>query len=601
MAKESYMFDYRRTHDCGCLKKDHLGIYVTLSGWVHRRRDHGGLIFIDLRDRFGITQLVFDPEKTASAHHIAETLRSEWVISIKGKVIPRREGMENPKLPTGEIEVQVTDVEVLSQAKTPPFSISDEFIEVHEEIRLKYRYLDIRRGDIAHKLEKRHRIMMTTRQFMDEHQFLEISTPILAKSTPEGARDYLVPSRIHPGTFFALPQSPQIFKQILMIAGMDRYFQIAPCFRDEDLRSDRQPEFTQIDIEMSFGTPIDLMNIMESLLKTIFKKCNDIEIQTPFKRIPHETCLNLYGTDRPDLRFGMEFVQLNQIAKRSQFSVFLEQLQQGGIVKGFVVKGGADTSRKGIEEYTSFVSRFGVQGLAWMKMQENGLTSSIVKFFSEELQKELIEHAKIEPGDLILMVADTPQRTNQALDHLRRHIARERKLIPTNQYEFLWVTDFPLFSWDEEEQRLVSEHHPFTSPNPEDIHLLETDPLKMRSSGYDIVLNGYEIGGGSQRIHQSELQKKIFEKLKLTPEDLKSKFGFFLDALSYGTPPHLGIALGLDRLVMILTQTENIRDVIAFPKTQKASDLMMESPATVSPKQLHELKLIVEDSEFSWK
>lgn len=594
------MFDYRRTHDCGALRQKDVGGVVTLSGWVHRRRDHGGLIFIDLRDRFGLTQLVFDPEKNAAIHQEAEKLRSEWVISIRGIVQKRREGMSNAKIATGDIEVIVTEIEILSKAKTPPFSISDELIEVNEELRLKYRYLDIRRGDIAQKLIQRHKVMMAARTFMDQKGFLEISTPILGKSTPEGARDYLVPSRIYPGSFFALPQSPQIFKQLLMVSGMDRYFQIATCFRDEDLRADRQPEFTQIDIEMSFGTPPDLMAIIEELLKAIFENCAGIKVSLPFRRLSHAACMEKYGCDRPDLRFGMELINLDSIASRSSFSVFTDQLSQGSIVKGICVKGGADISRKGIEEYTEFVSRLGIQGLAWMKMQETGLNSSIVKFFSEELQKELIEAAHLETGDLLFMIADTPARTNQALDHLRRRLARDRNLIPADQYEFLWVTDFPLFNWDEEEQRLASEHHPFTSPHLDDLHLFETEPLKMRSSGYDIVLNGYEIGGGSQRIHNSDLQKKIFEMLKLTPDELKAKFGFFLEALSYGTPPHLGVALGLDRILMILTQTENIRDVIAFPKTQKASDLMMECPSKVAQKQLKELKIAIEDADFSW-
>jgi aspartyl-tRNA synthetase len=595
------MFDYRRTHTCGILRSKDISTSVTLSGWVHRRRDHGGLIFIDLRDRFGLTQLVFDPVKNPRAHVKAEKLRSEWVISIKGTVIPRHEGMTNPKLATGEIEVFVEEIEILSKAKTPPFSIADENIEVNEELRLKYRYLDIRRGDVAKKLIARHKIMMATRQYLDQEGFLEISTPILGKSTPEGARDYLVPSRIYPGTFYALPQSPQIFKQLLMVSGMDRYFQIAQCFRDEDLRADRQPEFTQVDMEISFGKPEDIMRIIEELLKYIFKTCSGIDIKTPFRRLSHAACMDKYGCDRPDLRFGMELHQLDEIARESTFTVFLDQLKQGGIIKGLCVKGGADMSRKTIDEYTEFVGRLGVKGLAWIKRQENGLNSSIVKFFSEELQQKLIQKMALEVGDIIFMIADMPNRTNQTLDHLRRKIARDRNLIEPNRYEFLWVTDFPLFSWNEEENRLQSEHHPFTSPNLEDLDLIENEPLKMRSSGYDIVLNGYEIGGGSQRIHNSELQQKIFERLKLSPEELETKFGFFLEALSYGTPPHLGIALGLDRLVMILTQTENIRDVIAFPKTQKASDLMMESPSRVATEQLKELGInIIDDSQFSW-
>lgn len=585
------MLDYRRTHTCGALRKTDVGQKVILSGWVHRRRDHGGLIFIDLRDRYGLTQLVFDPEKNPGAHELAEKLRAEWVLTAHGIVHPRAEGMTNPKLPTGEIEITVETFEALSKAKTPPFSICDENIDVNEELRLKFRYLDIRRGDIAEKLVKRHQAMMTTRHFLDQQGFLEISTPILGKSTPEGARDYLVPSRVYPGSFYALPQSPQIFKQLLMVSGMDRYFQVAQCFRDEDLRADRQPEFTQIDIEMSFGKPEDLQTIVEGLVKSIFKATKGVDIQIPFRRITHKDCMDRFGCDRPDLRFGMELKVLDDIAARSGFAVFQEVLQQGGTIKGLCVKGGSDISRKQIDEYTDFVGRLGIKGLAWMKKAEGALTSSIVKFFDENLQKELTERLDIQDGDLIFMIADERSKANQGLDHLRRKIARDRGLMKSDLLEFLWVTDFPLFTWNQEENRLDSEHHPFTSPHLEDIALFDTEPLKMRSSGYDLVLNGYEIAGGSQRIHNSELQQKIFECLKLTPEDLQTKFGFFLEALSYGTPPHLGIALGLDRIMMIVTDTENIRDVIAFPKTQKASDLMMECPSKVAPQQLKDLNL----------
>jgi len=562
------MYNFRRTHTCGDLRENDVGSTVSLSGWVHRRRDHGGLIFIDLRDRFGLTQLVFDPVLAPEMHAAAERLRSEWVISIQGTVLARREGMKNPKLATGAIEISVTELNVLSKAKTTPFSICDDQIDVNEELRLKYRYLDIRRGDIARKLITRHSIMMATRKILDAHRFIEIATPILGKSTPEGARDYLVPSRVYPGSFYALPQSPQIFKQLLMVGGMDRYFQIAQCFRDEDLRADRQPEFTQIDIEMSFGTPEDLMPIIEELLKTIFQECVGVTVKTPFRRLSHAVCLQKYGCDRPDLRFDMLLHDLSDIARASTFTVFHEQLAQEGCIKGLCVKGGADISRKQIDAYTEFVGRLDIKGLAWMKKQEGQLSSTITKFFDAELQQKIIDVMGVEDGDLIFMIADQPARVNQGLDHLRRKLAKDRGLIPADSYEFLWVTDFPLFAWDADEKRFCSEHHPFTSPHFEDLHLMESNPGKVRSQAYDIVLNGYEIGGGSQRIHDSELQQKIFELLKLTPQELKSKFGFFLEALSYGTPPHLGIALGLDRIAMVLTHTDNIRDVIAFPKTQ---------------------------------
>lgn len=588
------MSSFKRSHDCGALRSADINSKVSLSGWVHRRRDHGGLIFIDLRDRYGLTQLLFDPAKSPEAHSLAEKLRSEWVITVQGTVIPREEGMVNTKLPTGEIEIAVDHLEVLSKALNPPFSISDETIDVNEELRLRYRYLDIRRGSVAQKLAVRHKAMMATRQYLDSHQFMEIQTPILGKSTPEGARDYLVPSRVHEGHFYALPQSPQLFKQLLMIAGMDRYFQIAQCFRDEDLRADRQPEFTQIDLEMSFATPEDLFPIIEGLVAKVFKECAGINVEIPFRRMGYYEVMEKYGTDKPDLRFGMELAVLDDIAKESEFSVFLEQLRAGGVVKGICVKGGADISRKGIDDYTALVGRLGIMGLAWMKMTEAGLNSNIVKFFSPELQQKLIERFKAEPGDVIFMVADAPERANQALDHLRRRIAKDRGLIDPNRYEFLWVTEFPLFTWNTEESRLDSVHHPFTSPHFDDISMIESDPLKVRSSGYDLVLNGYEIGGGSQRIHNSELQEKIFRGLKMTKDEIQSRFGFFVDALAHGTPPHLGIALGLDRLVMLLTGTDNIRDVIAFPKTQKASDLMMQSPGTVSRDQLDELHIKIE-------
>lgn len=591
------MASYIRTHLNHELSKKNIGEKVVLSGWVHRRRDHGGLIFIDLRDRFGLTQIVFKPEINLNIHTLASTLRSEWVIAIKGKVIPRAPGMVNTKLETGEIEIEVHELDILSKAQTPPFSISDETIEVNEELRLQYRYLDIRRGDIAKRLVARHKLMLAARKYMDANRFLEISTPILAKSTPEGARDYLVPSRIYPGTFYALPQSPQLFKQLLMIGGMDRYFQIASCFRDEDLRADRQPEFTQIDIEMSFGTFEQLSSIIEGLVIDIFKEVSGIEVYPPFRRMAYQEAMEKYGCDKPDLRFGMSFYRLTDLIKQSNFTLLKHEIEKGAIVKGFTVKGGAEISRKTIDDYSPFVSKFGCAGVAWIKIQEEGPTSNVVKFFDKKTLDELVAKMEGEKGDLLLFVASQEKQVNQALDHLRRHIANERGLIKNGTFEFLWVTDFPLFQWDTETNNYAAEHHPFTSPHLEDIHLLDIDPLKVRSSSYDLVLNGYEIASGSQRIHDSETQEKIFRLLKLTEEDIKKRFGFFIEALSYGTPPHLGIALGLDRLTMILTHTTNIRDVIAFPKTQKASDLMLEAPSAVMNEQLRELKIHVENSK----
>lgn len=585
------MFDYRRSHHLGELRPEHIGSQVTLSGWVHRRRDHGGLIFIDLRDRFGLTQLVFDPTLSPEAHNKAESIRSEWVISVKGKVRSRGEGMTNPNLATGAIEIEAQELEILSRAKTPPFSLSDDNLEVNEELRLKFRHLDLRRKELQDKLIKRHQAQLIARNYLSQQGFLEISTPILGKSTPEGSRDYLVPSRIHPGEFYALPQSPQVFKQLLMVAGMDRYFQIATCFRDEDLRADRQPEFTQIDLEMSFGTPEEIYVLIEGLLKTMFEELTGKAVKTPFRRMTYDEVMRLYGSDKPDLRFGMEMAEIADIAEKSEFTVFKEALKEGALIKGFKVDGGAKISRKAIDQYTLFVGNLGIKGLAWMKLTPEGLQGSICKFFSDELQKELISRFDMKEGDLIFMIADNPDRCNLALDHLRRKIAKDEGLVDPNRYEFLWVTDFPLFHWNAEEGRLDSLHHPFTAPHPEDLHLMDKEPLKVRSMGYDIVLNGYEIGGGSQRIHDSGLQEKIFQALQLTPEAIRQKFGFFVEALKYGTPPHLGLALGLDRILMIATGTDNIRDVIAFPKTQKASDLMMECPSEVDPLQLKELKL----------
>ncbi len=586
-------FDYRRTHTCGEITSHLIGSEVTLCGWVHRRRDHGGLIFVDLRDRYGLTQLVFDPTVDQKMHESANQLRSEWVVSVKGSVIPRAEGMQNPNLQTGEIEIQVKQLGILEKSLTPPFSVCDEYTNANEDLRLQYRYLDIRRGLIAKNLQIRHQVMSIFRNFLSTHDFLEIQTPILGKSTPEGARDYLVPSRVHSGQFYALPQSPQLFKQLLMIAGMDRYFQVAPCFRDEDLRSDRQPEFTQIDIEMSFSHPKDLQTLVEKGMKQLFKQILDLNIAAPFQRLSYETAMESYGTDKPDLRFGMPLVRVDSIVKNGSFSVFLEQLEMGGIVKGICIKNGASLSRKEIDQLAAFVSDFGLKGLGWMKHQKEGLTSSIVKFFDPPLQQLLIQAFQSTPGDLLVFAAEQEAVVNQALDHLRRHVAKKQNLIDPNQYAFAWVTDFPLVEWDAEEGRFTALHHPFTAPHPDDLNFFTSNPAKVRSLAYDLVLNGYEIGGGSQRIHNEATQKMVFDLLKLSSHEIETKFGFFMQSLRYGTPPHLGIALGLDRIVMLLAKTENIRDVIAFPKTQKASDLMMKCPSSVHQNQLHELNLKV--------
>lgn len=583
------MATYTRTHNNGQLTKKDIGTKVSLSGWVHRRRDHGSLIFIDLRDRFGITQLLFNPQHNNQLHEKAKDLRAEWVVNVKGKVVPRAEGLVNSKLTTGEIEIEVHDIEILSKAKTPPFSISEDIL-ANEELRLQYRYLDIRRGEIAKRLEIRHKLMLATRNYMSQHQFLEISTPILGKSTPEGARDFLVPSRNFPGSFYALPQSPQIFKQLLMVAGMDRYFQIASCFRDEDMRADRQPEFTQIDLEMSFGTEEELFPIIEGLVGKLFVEALGIELYAPFRRMTYQEALEKYGTDKPDLRFNMELVRVTDLAKKTSFPHFLNHINEGGIVKCIPVKKADEISRKRIEGYASFVQKFGVDGVFWLKVSES---SGIAKFFDEETLQELIKRTESEPSDLLIFLAGQEKRVNQACDHLRRQIANERGIIDKKKFSFLWITDFPLFQWDEETQSYECEHNPFTAPHREDIALLEVDPLKMRSSSYDLVLNGYEIASGAARIFNSELQEKIFKLLKLTQEDIEKRFGFFIEALKYGTPPSLGIALGFDRLVMILTYGESIRDVIAFPKTQKGNDLMLDAPSAVMKEQLSELKIHV--------
>ena len=577
-----------RTHKCNELSLNHVGDRVRLSGWVHRYRNHGGVVFIDLRDRFGITQIVCRQEESPELHRLMDQVRSEWVLCVEGLVCARLEGMENPNLATGSIEVEVSHLEILSRAQNLPFSISDEHINVNEELRLTYRYLDMRRGDILDRLMWRHKVMLACREYLDEQGFTEVVTPILGKSTPEGARDYLVPSRIYPGNFYALPQSPQLFKQILMVGGLDRYFQIATCFRDEDLRADRQPEFAQINMEMSFGGPEDLFPIVENLVARMFA-VKGVELSTPFQRMTYQEAKEFYGTDKPDLRFGLRLKNCCEYAKKFSFSIFLDQMAQGGIVKGFCVPGGADISRKQLDGYTDFVKRYGAMGLVWIKNQDGKISSNVAKFASEEVFQEMFEAFEAKDQDMLLLVAAPEAVANQSLDHLRRLIAKERQLYDATQYQFVWITDFPLFA--KEDGELCPEHHPFTAPLDEDIPLLDKDPLSVRSSSYDLVLNGYEIASGSQRIHNPDLQNKIFGLLKLSQESVKEKFGFFIDALSFGTPPHLGIALGLDRIMMVLTGAETIREVIAFPKTQKAGDLMMSAPSEILPIQLKELGL----------
>jgi aspartyl-tRNA synthetase len=584
--------EFRRSHQCGELRESHVGERVILGGWIHRRRDHGGLIFIDLRDRYGVTQLVFDPREQPTAHAGAEKLRLESVIGIEGTVVRRGEAAVNGKLPTGMIEIRVDKLRLLSEARPTPFPINEDSTHVSDEVRLKYRYLEIRQGELARTLQMRHQVTLGMRRFFDCYGFVEVQTPILAKTTPEGARDYLVPSRLSPGHFYALPQSPQIFKQLLMVAGMDRYFQIAPCFRDEDLRADRQPEFYQLDLEMSFTTRDELFDLLEELMVELFRQIKGIELPRPFPRIPFKECLERFGSDKPDLRYGLELVRLDAIAQESQFQIFHQHLAAGGCVKAMRLPGLAEMPRRQIDEYTQFVTRFGLDGLAWVKVVDGQFQGGVSKFFQEPVQKRILEALGAESGDLIFMAAQAENRVNQGLDHLRRRLGRELNLIP-DSYNFLWVTDFPQFEWNDNEARVDFAHNPFAAPHPDDLHLMDTEPLKMRASTYDLVLNGYELGTGSQRIHDPELQRRVFELIQLTPEQIQYRFGFFTEALQYGTPPHRGIGLGLDRLIMVLAGSDTIRDVIAFPKTQKGTDLMMDAPSLPEPKQLDELHLSV--------
>ena len=583
-----FLGDWKRTHLCGALTAADIGKEVILMGWVMRRRDHGNLIFIDLRDREGLAQVVFDPDTCPDAHKKAEGVRNEFVVAIKGKVIPRPEGTVNPNLKTGQVEVIVSDCKLLNRSKPLPFTL-DGYVEVAENIRLRHRYLDLRRPVLQYNMILRSKVNQLTRKYLTENNFLEIETPFLTKSTPEGARDFLVPSRINQGNFYALPQSPQLFKQILMVSGFDRYFQVVRCFRDEDLRADRQPEFTQIDCEMSFIDREDIITVMEGLIATIFREANGVDVTLPIPRMIYAEAIRRFGVDNPDLRFGLELVELSEAVKSAGFKVFADVVAGGGIVKGINVKGGATMSRKDIDDLTEFVKIYGAKGLAYVKMTTEGWQSPIAKFFTPGEIAAMDSIFAAQEGDLLLFVADKAKVVNDSLGKLRNHLARVLGLLDKEVFNFVWITDFPLLEWDDDEQRWAAVHHPFTAPMDEDLSYVESDPGRCRAKAYDLVLNGNEIGGGSIRIHQEKVQSLMFKMLGLGEEDARNKFGFLLDALEYGTPPHGGIAFGMDRLVMLLTGSESIRDVIAFPKTQKGVCLMSEAPSRVDDKQLKEL------------
>lgn len=580
----------KRTMMCGEVGAQHIGSEVVLMGWVQRRRDHGGLIFIDLRDRTGLVQIVFDPESGADAFSKAERVRNEYVLAAVGKVRPRPEGTVNPNLATGEIEVYISEVRVLASSKTPPFYIEDG-VDVDELVRLKYRYLDLRRPEMQANLQLRHNVAFAMRDYLNRYGFLEIETPVLGKSTPEGARDYLVPSRVHQGEFYALPQSPQLYKQLLMVSGFDKYFQIARCFRDEDLRADRQPEFTQVDLEMSFIDEEQIQTLMEDMVAEVFQKALNVTIPTPFKRLTWTEAMETYGSDKPDLRFDIPLVDVADLVIDSEFKVFANVAKSGGRVKGINAKGCAKYSRREIDALTAYVAIYGAKGLAWLKVTENGVESSISKFFTAEQLQALCDRMGAEPGDLLMFVADKPSVVADALGHLRCEIAKREGLIDENEFNFCWVIEFPLLEWSEEEKRYTAMHHPFTCPMLEDVQYLDEEPGRVRARAYDMVLNGVELGGGSIRIHNMELQEKMLECLGFTKERAHENFGFLLDAFEYGVPPHGGMAFGLDRMIMLMSKTDSIRDVIAFPKTQSAACMLTAAPGEVTDKQLKELAI----------
>lgn len=583
----------QRTHTCGELREEHIGKSVIINGWVDTRRDLGGLIFIDIRDRYGITQVVFEPHFNEDAHHNAKVLRSEFVISIEGVVRKRPEGTENPQLDTGMVDVMVNKLTILNEAVTPPFPI-EENIDVHEDLRLKYRYLDLRRPKQQRNMLLRHKMYQIARNYFDKNNFIEIETPVLMKSTPEGARDYLVPSRLHKGKFYALPQSPQTYKQLLMVSGFDRYFQIVKCFRDEDLRADRQPEFTQIDVEMSFVDQEHVFSMVEGLMKDLFASILNKELKTPIKQLSFDEAMENYGSDKPDLRFGLEMVTLNSIFTNSEFRVFRDAVDKGGIVTGLNASGCGDYTRNQLDVLTDFVKKIGAGGLIWIRVKEEGLESPTIKFFSDEEQKNLITALNAKPGDLLFILTGDRLRTLSIMGSLRLEMAKRLNAIKSDaEPALLWVTDFPLFEWDEQTKRYYAMHHPFTSPRIEDISLLDSEPGKVKARAYDLVLNGNEIAGGSIRIHDSELQSKMFKTLGISEEEAEYKFGFLMNAFKYGAPPHGGIAFGFDRLAMLFAGEKSIREVIAFPKTASAVSLMDDAPSAVSEEQLKELHIRV--------